>query len=228
VTRFIYNHGFVLKMMRDHCPKEIVRPTATRFGTAYLTLQSMYDLKQPLQSMFTGAAWTRSTYSKTAEGKEARKIVLDDERFWAAVSYAIKTTRPLFKVLRMVDSEKMPAMGFLYVGMEKAKKEIMASLDNEVGAYTEILSIIDAKWEAQMHKPLHAAAACLNPHLHYDPTWRADTKVKGMLYDAIEKLVPTLDERIQVDLGLDDWRGKNGKFGKELAYATAQKRSPGR
>lgn len=40
-------------------------------------------------------------------------------------------------VLRMTDSGKMPAMGFLYDAMDKAKKDIVINLGREEGAYKE-------------------------------------------------------------------------------------------
>ncbi|KAL0919971.1 hypothetical protein M5K25_009065 [Dendrobium thyrsiflorum] len=105
ITKFIYNHSWVLALMRKFSKKEILRPAATRFATAYLTLESMLDARQPLEAMFTSIQWLSCTWAKKAEGKEIRKIVLND-RFWQSVLYAITTTRPLVQVLRMVDAEK--------------------------------------------------------------------------------------------------------------------------
>ncbi|XP_039117838.1 uncharacterized protein LOC120253587 [Dioscorea cayenensis subsp. rotundata] len=46
VMNFIYNHGWVLALMRKFTQRELIRPTATRFATAYLTLQSLLQSKQ--------------------------------------------------------------------------------------------------------------------------------------------------------------------------------------
>jgi hypothetical protein len=35
--------------------------------------------------------------------------------------------------------------------------------------YIPIWNIIDARWELQLHRPLHAAAYSLNSHYHYNP-----------------------------------------------------------
>jgi hypothetical protein len=215
-------------MMREQVKKELVRPAATRFGTAYLTLQSMYELKEPLQAMFTSSDWYRSTYGKTSEGKQVRKIVLDEARFWESVAYAIKTTRPLFKVLRMTDSERTPPMGFLYASMDQAKEEIKASLDNELGAYNEIIQIIESKWENQMARPLHAAACMLNPRYNYDTTWQPPLRMRNVIYDAMDRLVPELAEQERVDMQLIEFKAKRGVFGREVAKSTALKHAPGK
>ena len=162
MSNFIYNHGIVLALMRSITNKDLVRPAPTRFATAYLTLQSMYGLKQPLEQMFTSIEWSDISFSKKSEGKEVKKIIFND-RFWTCVAYALKTTKPLVHVLRMTDGEKYPGMGFIYGAMDKAKEEIAENLGNEVGAYKEIWKIIDDRWESQLHRQLHAAAYFLNP-----------------------------------------------------------------
>ena len=53
VSNFIYRHPLVLDLMRTYGKSEIVGPTVTRFATTFLTLQSIYQLKQPLEAMFT-------------------------------------------------------------------------------------------------------------------------------------------------------------------------------
>ncbi|GFP98364.1 hypothetical protein PHJA_001980300 [Phtheirospermum japonicum] len=68
----------------------------------------------------------------------------------------------------MIDSEKMPGMGFLYGAMDKAKEEIEKNLGGEEGSYKELWNIIDEKWEFQMHHHLHATTYFLNPHFQYD------------------------------------------------------------
>ncbi|XP_020696649.1 uncharacterized protein LOC110109791 [Dendrobium catenatum] len=74
ITKFIYNHSWVLALMRKFSKKEIICPATTgfvitfvyfksfsilnanlfyRFFTSYLTLQSLLDVRQPLDAMFT-------------------------------------------------------------------------------------------------------------------------------------------------------------------------------
>jgi len=50
--------------------KEIVRPGATRFATAYLSLKSLYTLKDPLKALFVCDIWTTSKLAKTNAGKK--------------------------------------------------------------------------------------------------------------------------------------------------------------
>jgi hypothetical protein len=46
ITRYIYNHSWVLNIMRKNTyGRELVRSVITRFATNFLTLQSMIDQK---------------------------------------------------------------------------------------------------------------------------------------------------------------------------------------
>jgi hypothetical protein len=47
-----------------------VRPAATRFATAFLTLRSIHKHKDPLRALFSGDVFTRSKVSKTEAGKK--------------------------------------------------------------------------------------------------------------------------------------------------------------
>ena len=49
---------------------------------------------------------------------------MDTRGFWQGVVTCLKGALPLVKVLRMVDSDENPAMGFIYEAMAQAKYQI--------------------------------------------------------------------------------------------------------
>lgn len=54
ITKYIYNHSFVLSLMRKHTNgREILRPAPTHFGNNFITLQIILSRKHELQSMVT-------------------------------------------------------------------------------------------------------------------------------------------------------------------------------
>lgn len=81
VCKFIHNHQWVLSLTRKYAKKDLLRPAATRFATAYLTLESMLQLKQPLQSMFVSSEWASCAWAKKPEGQAVKKIIMDDSSF---------------------------------------------------------------------------------------------------------------------------------------------------
>jgi hypothetical protein len=106
--------------------KDLIRPAATRFATAYLTLGCLSDCKIQLMTMFTSIQWRSCRFSKTEEGKRIQSCVLDS-KFWHDVTTCIKTAYPLIKVLRLVDSDEKSAMSFIYEAMDQAKEKIQVN-----------------------------------------------------------------------------------------------------
>ncbi|CAH1445099.1 unnamed protein product [Lactuca virosa] len=118
--------------------KDLLRPAATRFATAFLTLESMYELKQPLQQMFVSTEWSNCAWAKNSDGIVFKKIVMDEVYFWPSVVYSMKTTKPMVHVLRLVNGEKESAMAYIYGAMDECKEKIAINFDGDVASYKEI------------------------------------------------------------------------------------------
>ena len=84
-----------------------------------------------------------SKIAKEAKGKRATDIVLMPT-FWNEVVYSLKAMGPLVHVLRLVDNEKKPAMGYIYEAMDRAKEAIQRSFNENVDKYKDIFDIIDS------------------------------------------------------------------------------------
>ena len=141
--------------------------------------------------------------------------------------YAIKTTQPLVKVLRLVDGD-VPAMGFLYGAIDEAKEEIAKNLKGDLGAYKELWDIIDKRWEFQLHRHLHAAAYFMNPQFQYSDNFSTHSKIRSGLFRVMDKLIVDVEERELANIQLDAFVDKRGVFGYSMAQSTIKKRSPGK
>ncbi|CAI8594946.1 unnamed protein product [Vicia faba] len=118
VVGYIYNHTFALNLMRKTTGNvELVRQGVTRFATHFLCLQRMQELKGKLREMFLCEEWTTSKCAKDAKGQRAATTILTAS-FWNDVLYTLKCMAPLVDVLRMVDNEKKPAMGYIYACLQ--------------------------------------------------------------------------------------------------------------
>ncbi|XLT44197.1 hypothetical protein HN873_036801 [Arachis hypogaea] len=68
----------LISMLRNFTKgKDLVRPGATRFATAYLTLTCLHDNKGPLMTMFTSADWKIIKVASTPEGIRVQNMALD-------------------------------------------------------------------------------------------------------------------------------------------------------
>ncbi|PKA62387.1 hypothetical protein AXF42_Ash009273 [Apostasia shenzhenica] len=124
ISVFVYNHKWTLGWLRKQ-PKwtEIIRPGPTRFATTFIALKSIYDHYHELQTMVTSRDFNLWSGSKSKRGKEIKDIVLD-KMFWNDCLIIIKIVSPLLRLLRIVDSDEKPALGYVYEGMYRARKGI--------------------------------------------------------------------------------------------------------
>ncbi|GKV09693.1 hypothetical protein SLEP1_g21152 [Rubroshorea leprosula] len=206
--------------------KELVRCKVTRFATTYLTLERVHKQKINLRKMFTSDEWVKSKFYKEAKGKRATDVVLMPS-FWNEIVYALKVMGPLVGVLRLVDNEKKPTMGYIYEAMDRAKEAIQKAFDGNEEKYKNVFSLMDKRWENQLHHPLHAASHFLNPQFFYnDPSIATNKEIVKGLYDCIEKLIPNHDDQDKIIDQLHLYKEAEGMFVDPMVLRSKSKRAP--
>ncbi|XP_073017843.1 uncharacterized protein [Primulina eburnea] len=163
VNRYIYNRTMLLNMMKEFTgQRDLTRPTKTRFTTAFLTIRGFQQHKQHLRKMFISENWSKNKFAKDQTGKQEQKIILMPS-FWKSIIYATKIGDPLLEVLRLVDGEKKPIMGYIYEAMDRAKEKIAKYFGNNEDMYKDVFEIMDNRWQLELHQDLHATSYFLNP-----------------------------------------------------------------
>nr|KAJ0219174.1 hypothetical protein LSAT_V11C300105720 [Lactuca sativa] len=198
VTNFVYNHKWPLNWLRKRPGwTKIIRPGATRFGTAFIALKSLCDHKHDLLE----------------KAKEVKLIILN-ESFWNNCVIIVKVMTPMLRLLRICDSDEKPALGYVYEGMYRAKKGIKKLFRNNRELYTPYTNIIKNRWDRMLRKSLHAGAYWLNP-------------VVGGIMDMIERYssAGTVDGLTLMDQ-LKLFREHEGSFGRKLAFASRNTTRP--
>lgn len=84
-------------------------------------------------------------------------------------------------------------------------------------------TLIDARWNSMLHRPLHAAAYFLNPQRQYGPNFRADTEVRKGLLHVMDTLVPDKALRAKIDKQMDEFKKRTGYFGCDMARINLDK-----
>ncbi|XP_019237352.1 PREDICTED: uncharacterized protein LOC109217548 [Nicotiana attenuata] len=122
VHSYIVQRPLLLNMMKRFTKqRSLVKPAKTRFATAFLTLHRMYEQKSNLKKLFVSDEYTSSAYGREARGRESAHIILSPS-FWNNVVHALKIGGPLIKVLRLVDGEQRPPMGYLWTCFEPEER----------------------------------------------------------------------------------------------------------
>ncbi|KAJ0779731.1 putative HAT dimerization domain, ribonuclease H-like superfamily [Helianthus annuus] len=197
--------------------KELTRSGVTRFATTYLTLQSLHKQKSALRTMFASDKWKESKWAKQPKGRRAKDVV-QTYAFWTNVTFTLKVMGPIVRVLRLVDNEKKPAMGYLYEGMERAKITIAKALGENSVDYQVVSAIIDKRWDCQLHHPLHAAGYYFNPEFYcYRPEIEQDQEVTDGMIKCVQRLVPSKDKQDLIMKEMVKWVNQEGRFALDIA-----------
>jgi hypothetical protein len=129
IITFIYSTTYLICLLKKFTKgRDLVRLKITHFATSYIILGCLHDHKGDLMCMFTSEEWKSSRFAKTKDEKLVEDIVLD-KKFWKNIITCLKGASPLIKVLRLVDSDEEPAMGFIYEAMDQAKEKIQVNFN---------------------------------------------------------------------------------------------------
>ena len=127
----------------------------------------------------------------------------------------------------MVDGEK-PAMGYIYEAMDLAKEAIKRRYGDDETKYMPLWDIIDARWDRQLHSPLHAAGYFLNPQYFYDKSkFNEDGEVGRGLMTCVERCFPDPEQQSRVFSQLQDYRAPSKLFAYNSAIRQRSKMLPG-
>lgn len=226
IIKYIYSNDWILSLMRKFtCGGELIRPKLSRFVAHYLSLRSLVTQEDNLKHMFSHTEWLSSIYSR---GAEAQTIIslLYLERFWKSAREAVSISEPLVKILRIVDGD-MPAMGYLYEGMERAKISIKAYYKSIEEKYVPVWDIIDRRWYMQLHSPLHAAAAFLNPSIFYSLSFKVDSRVRNGFQEAMIKMAVNEKDKVEITKEHPVYLNAQGALGTEFAVKGRTLNTPG-
>ncbi|XP_068666308.1 uncharacterized protein [Aristolochia californica] len=226
ISRFIYNNMWVLDLMRKYTGgQELVRTSITKAASTFLTLQSMLKHRLRLKHMFNSPEYSSSSYANKAQSISSTEI-LEDGDFWRSIEELVAVSEPLLKVLRDVAGGK-PAVGFIYEAMTKAKESIRTYYIMDESKCKTFLDIVDMRWQNQLHSPLHAAAAFLNPCIQYNQEIKFLGLIKEEFLAVLEKLLPTPESRQDITMQIFAFKKAQGMFGCNLARESRNTISPG-
>ncbi|KAL7209417.1 hypothetical protein ACSBR1_031037 [Camellia fascicularis] len=88
-----------------------------------LTLEDIGKKKSMAKGVGLCKKWKHNKWSKKDDAKEVKKIIQSKD-FWTKAADVLKVQEQLLKVLRLVDEDEMPTMGFIYEALDRAKLAI--------------------------------------------------------------------------------------------------------
>ncbi|KAL5540887.1 hypothetical protein UlMin_043279 [Ulmus minor] len=227
ITKFIYNSAPLLDLMKKFTGgQDLIRTGVTKSVSSFLSLQSMLKQKQRLKHMFRSPEYCANpAYANKPQSPNCTSIVEDGD-FWRAVEESVAISEPFLKVLREISGGK-PAVGSIYELMTRAKESIRTYYIMDENKCKTFLDIVDRKWRDQLHSPLHAAAAFLNPSIQYNPEVKFLATIKEDFFKVLEKLLPVPEMRRDITNQIFTFTKANGMFGCSLAMEARDMVPPG-
>lgn len=139
---------------------------------------------------------------------------------------AIGIFLPLVKLLRLVDEEKRPAIGFIYGGLLDAKSELIERLKNDLELCISVVNAIDHYIDGKLDSELHLVAYYLNPYYFYrdKASIMGSEKISGSVLKFIERFYP--NEEIQDKITREEmlaYSEASGTFGNSGAKRQREK-----
>lgn len=226
MTRYIYSHSWTLNMMRKFTGgRELIRPRISRYVTNFLSLRSIVIQEENLKHMLSHTDWLSSVHSRRPEA-EAIKSLLYLDRFWKHAQEAVRISEPFVKILRIVDGD-MPAMGYMYESIERAKVAIKAYYKGVEEKYMPVWDMIERRWNMQLHSSLHAAAAFLNPSISYNASFKMDLRLRNGFQEAMLKMATTDNDKTEITKELPKYINALGALGTDFAIMGRTLNAPG-
>jgi len=165
------------------------------------------------------------------EGEAICRLVSYQESFWAGVQEVCNVTKPLVKVLKLVDGEK-PTMGYLYEAMDRAKEVVRSYYDDkgDEGFQKQLLlwEVIDDQWNNTLHCPIHAAGIFLNLGFAYSCSFLFDAEVMDGFFSRVQKMVPSSSECAEISKELEVYRMAGGTLSFDMAVQDRTTKMPGK
>ncbi|KAI3896144.1 hypothetical protein MKX03_013611 [Papaver bracteatum] len=229
ITKFIYTHETVLKLMKKHTSGvELVSSRRIRSLTPFLILERIESQKNNLKIMFSSLEWKSSALASTADGTHVTDLVTGDSSFWSEAQMLLKGSLPLIRALHLISGgDSKPQLGYIYETMDQVKETIKDEFEDEKTKYQPFWTAIDGIWNNQLHSPIHSAACILNPSLlHSSEDVDEDNEIKDGLSRCVEGMVKDKRARYLILLQLDDYLVAKGAFGEGVATDQRTKLSP--
>ncbi|XP_052116555.1 uncharacterized protein LOC110280486 [Arachis duranensis] len=145
---------------------------------------SIFDRKKELQQLVVDSIFTDHKLGRSATGRAVSAIILD-AKFWDDCFTVCKLVSPLIYLLRVVDADDPPSLGYVYEGMLRAEDAIKEMFRQSKTAYQPYTDIINSRWDKHLKKDLHAAAYFLNPKFFFNENYKEAPDVMRGLLDLV-------------------------------------------
>ncbi|CAI5521493.1 unnamed protein product [Closterium sp. Naga37s-1] len=222
-----------------------LKPAGTRFGTQYIDVSRLCELRSTLNAMVLTYRWKEWAVGSRKEAAETFAARVLDAAWWRTAEFFCKLMKLPYKAMRQTDADAKGMMGRLYDVMLQLTEDVNNLLDEDEEQLSstdkvQIRRIIKNRWDNNLACAMHVADRILNPANQEEDIFGSDaecTRVfKAFINQHVEFLIghdgkgreEGVDYLLALGDGLRAFLDLKGSFGMPEALAQRAKVKAGK
>ncbi|CAI5490223.1 unnamed protein product [Closterium sp. Naga37s-1] len=189
-----------------------LRPVGTRFGTQYIAVSRLCQLRSQLLQMVVHDGWKKMKGKKGKKGtKEKKTTACDfeawvmDVDWWEKAGFFVQLMEVPFMVMR-TDSQAKGMMGAIYDIMLQLTEDMAKLLDGDMCKLkeeekVEVQEHLRRRWDESLACPLHVVGRILNPANQLEEIFLRDVECTKVMREWLARSKVFVDKF---------WKGKKG------------------
>jgi len=217
ICSWLYNSNSLQSMMRQAIGGELVKWNATRFGTNYMFLESMFKKKDQFMVWLMSPEFRRTRHFNTEMGRYAFDCMTRLE-WWDNVEWVINDVEPLYMFLRFADSDKIPNLSEVTMDYQNMRQTYASKFATDKARFDRIMKVIDARMTTVMADSYMSTACALNPYMYYNTG--VSQNILALVRMGVDKMLET-DAAAKALQEFEIFRRKQGEFSTDIARRMA-------
>ncbi|CAI7823714.1 unnamed protein product [Closterium sp. NIES-54] len=173
ISSFVRNHHWTRGYLRN--PEMVgarmlqaLKPAGTRFGTQYIVVSRLCELRQSLAQMVVSDVWKGWAVGERKKPAEKFAAQVLDDAWWKTAEFFCKLMKLPFFAMRNTDADAKGMMGRMYDTMLQLTEDVgtVVEEDEEQLSYSDkvhIRRLLKNRWDGSLACPMHVAGRILNP-----------------------------------------------------------------
>ncbi|CAI7861400.1 unnamed protein product [Closterium sp. NIES-53] len=173
ISSFVRNHhwtrGYLWKPeMVGARMLQALKPAGTRFGSQYIVVSRLCELRQSLAQMVVSDVWKGWAVGERKKPAEKFAVQVLDAAWWKTAEFFCKLMKLPFFAMRKTDADAKGMMGRMYDTMLQLTEDVgtVVEEDEEQFSYSDkvhIRRLLKNRWDGSLACPMHVAGRILNP-----------------------------------------------------------------
>ncbi|CAI5964204.1 unnamed protein product [Closterium sp. NIES-65] len=196
IINFVRSHQWTrafLRLPEMHGEKkslQALRTAGTRFGTQYIAVSRLREIRPQLQAMVAHKDWAEKG-GDTLTGADFEGWV-SDTAWWKKVDFFVQLMEVFYIVMWRTDSAAKGMMGQLYDIMLQLTEELDKLLDGRECKLSrvdkdKVREHLRRRWDESLACPLHVAGRILNPANQEEGIFLQDPECTTVMQEWLER-----------------------------------------